>query len=247
MCREVFLPPIPKLNRASSVPIEPFLPDGSVNSAFVKQSDSGEVLLLKSKYLTNEEKPKIIISGIHKAHDEFLNHPVTQGTIFVLTSVITAGSLTGISSAAQMVSRNVLKPVLRYSFVKGSELTAKTIGAKAFVSISYQALTQKGEINLLTVIGDSFFTPYVGAALGNTFTLSYNFITKEKKAETIFDKDKSGKHIVSAIVKTIIAGTLGHLGINYTKNQYKLRMGGNLLINTNINTLAVVSGKAIEE
>ncbi len=216
----------------------------------MKQSDSGEVLLLKSKYLTNEEKSKIIISGIHKAHDEFLNHPITQGTIFVLTSVITAGSLTGISSAAQMVSRNVLKPVLRYSFVKGSELTAKTIMAKAFVSASYQALTQKGEINLLTVIGDSFFTPYVGAALGNTFTLSFNFVTMKGKAETVFDKNKSTKHIVSALVKTIIAGSCGkHGGTDY--NLLGVGISKIMLANTAnsalANKIALLSGDVIEK
>ncbi len=198
----------------------------------MKQSDSGEVLLLKSKYLTNEEKSKIIISGIHKAHDEFLNHPVTQGTIFVLTSVITAGSLTGISSAAQMVSRNVLRPILRHSIVKGGELTAKTIMAKAIGSIGYQALTQRGEINLFTVIGDSFFTPYVGAALGNIFTLSFNVSSGKIKMETLFDENKGFKEYSSAFIKTIISGTGGkYLGINYPGSNILLTGTGNFILN----------------
>ncbi len=240
--------PALKLNGASTVPIEPFLPDGSVNSAFVKQSDSGEVLLLKSKYLTNEEKSKIIISGIHKAHDEFLNHPVTQGAIFVLTSVVTAGMAQGVATGSQMLSRNILRKLVRKTIVKSSELTAKTIGAKAAVSVSYQALTQGGDVNLFTVIGDSFFIPFVGAAIGNTFTLNVNLIERKVSFDMIFIGDKSTKYYVSAITKTIIAGTFGTLcGVNYSGKNYLPEISGNLIMNTNINALAVGAGYAIEK
>src|SRR5690554_7586950 len=77
----------------------------------------------------------------------------------------------GVSAGSRMLFRNAFKNVAKKALAKSSELTAKTIGTKAVVSIGYQTITQKGEVNLITVIGDSFFSPYVGAALGNMVSI----------------------------------------------------------------------------
>ncbi len=218
--------PILKLNGASTVPIEPFLPDGSVNSAFVKQSDSGEVLLLKSKYLTNEEKSKIIISGIHKAHDEFLNHPVTQSAIFVLTTVATAGFASSInlgskalvyarnaySGISRMTTKQILKQVGKaYIKKKGSQYIID-----ATRSICYQYSVEQ-KINFVTVTMDTFIHPYIGEFVGNTFFIGIDFTDEGAKfeANSIFDNGLTFKEFTSLVVKSSIKAFLnGKIGID---------------------------------
>ena len=115
---------------------------------------------------------------------------MTKGAIFILTSVITAGMMQGVSAGSRMLFRNAFKNVAKKALAKSSELTAKTIGTKAVVSIGYQTITQKGEVNLITVIGDSFFSPYVGAALGNMLSIKVNVLERRTvEYDTIFKKD----------------------------------------------------------
>src|SRR5690554_1090692 len=153
----------------------------------------------------------------------------------------------GVSAGSRMLFRNAFKNVANKALAKSSELTAKTIGTKAVVSIGYQTITQKGEVNLITVIGDSFFSPYVGAALGNMVSIKVD-VLEERMVEydTIFKKDT--KVIISAIAKSLIAGTLGRYGGNNPKVDTVLfDTGMEVIIKSNENVFIQSIGKIIEQ
>ena len=84
--------------------IEPFNIDGSINSAYTNQSDSHENMFLNSRYVSGQEKVKIMTWSVHRAQVDFLSHPVTKNTIFVLTTVITAGMAQGLAGASRIAS-----------------------------------------------------------------------------------------------------------------------------------------------
>ncbi len=222
----------------------------------MKQSDSGEVLLLKSKYLTNEEKSKIIISGIHKAHDEFLNHPVTQSAILVLTTVATAGfaSSFNLKSKALVYARNAYSGISRMT----TKQILKQVG-KAYIkkkgteyaidatrSICYQAVIEH-KINFITVTMDTFIHPYVGEIIGNTFFIGIDFTGDSPSfyADSIFKNGVTSSEILNVLAKSatkaILNGTLGldgHInkgfGLLFTSSYDMMLHAGVMTLDKNI-------------
>lgn len=170
---------------------------------------------------------------------------MTKGAIFILTSVITAGMMQGVSAGSRMLFRNAFKNVAKKALAKSSELTAKTIGTKAVVSIGYQTITQDGKVNLVTVLGDSFFSPFVGAALGNIFTLNINLINLKIEYKSLFSRNTASKEYVAAVLKTIIMGTAAkYCPIGFHNNNGSVVVG-NLIYSSNTNAFSEGVGKII--
>lgn len=221
---------------------EPFQFDGTINLDYTDSNNSRGNLMLRSNHVSDDEKSQIITRSIHKAQKDFINHPVTKGAIFILTSVITAGMMQGVSAGSRMLFRNAFRKVLANS----SELTAKTIGAKAVVSIGYQTITQEGKVNLVTVLGDSFFSPYAGQALGNVFTINLDIFDFEIKYEWLFSNKAESRDYIASAAKTLIMGTVAkYCPIGYSNNKISIELVANFIYNSNFNAFSEGVSKAI--
>ncbi|PRY94412.1 hypothetical protein [Marinilabilia salmonicolor] len=238
-----------KLNNPTELSPEPFNSDGTLNRAYVNSDRKIRSGLLKSVYTSDNEKADIMRMSIHQGQKDFINHPVTKGTIFVLTSVITAGMMQGVAAGSRMLSRNAFKAAAKKALLGSGKLSAKTILSKAVVSVGYQTITQEGQVNLFTVIGDSFFTPFVGAALGNVFTVKYSILDWEIiEFDTIFKKNTDTKTLLAVITRTLIAGTLHKYGGETIKSSnFIFDTSTQVVIKSNENAIIQGLGKLIEQ
>ena len=136
---------------------------------------------------------------------------MTKGAIFILTSVITVGMMQGVSASSRMLFRNAFKNAAKKALAKSSELTAKTIGTKAVVSIGYQTIVEQ-KVNFVTVVADSVFAPWVGEFVGNAFSieLAYNYNTNSLywSSATIQTKELGAKEFAAYIIKSTIKAVL---------------------------------------
>ncbi|MFV0345477.1 MAG: hypothetical protein ACK5IQ_04425 [Bacteroidales bacterium] len=230
--------------------VEPFEYDGSINPDYAIANKRS---MFKSPYLTEEERLQIMQDSIHRAQRDFIRHPVTKGTIFMLSTVMTAGMVGPINIGSRLLSRNFLGKVFRIVVFDGTKLSPRIMGTKAFISASYQAITQDWEINLSAVLCDSVLMPFMGAALGNAFTLDFYIPKGELEFDTIFYKNKTSKDYMKAITKTMITGLLSkyipqHAGVDEFVGDYVFAKGvANFVINTQINILSYGIGEAIKQ
>src|SRR5690554_2935022 len=181
-----------KLSDAAQLSPEPFNFDGTLNIAFSNSSSKRKAKMLQSHHVSDEEKASIFQASIHQAQHDFVNHPVTKGAIFILTSVITAGMMQGVSAGSRMLFRNAFKKAGQLTIKKVGQTIAETYlkkkGAEyifdASRSISYQVTVEK-KINLITVLMDTFVNPYVGEFIGNAIFIGIDLDTGNCKIESL--------------------------------------------------------------
>ena len=138
---------------------------------------------------------------------------MTKGAIFILTSVITAGMMQGVSAGSRMLFRNAFKKAGQLTIKKVGQTIAETYlkkkGAEyifdASRSISYQVTVEK-KINLITVLMDTFVNPYVGEFIGNAIFIGIDLDTGNFKIESLINKDNRG--LASFFIKSSIKAFL---------------------------------------
>jgi hypothetical protein len=206
-----------KLSYPTQLSPEPFNLDGTLNIAYTNSSNKRKVQMLQSHHVSDEEKASIFQASIHQAQHDFVNHPVTKGAIFILTSVITAGMMQGVSAGSRMLFRNAFK--------KASQLTIKKVGKKiaetylkkkgseyafdASRSITYQDTVEK-KINLVTVLMDTFVNPYFGEFIGNAIFIGIDLETGNFKTESLINTNNRGlaSFFVKSSIKALLNGKI---------------------------------------